>query len=625
MRRNSNQQNLSEGIIPKNDLNNKLGSAGSPDSILAETLSYLNQILLEEDIDENDIPYTEESALYAMEKPFYDILGQKYPSSVENPQLINHTISGTGSTDHHYLYQLSSNFGTLSASEFNKGVEEGNRFLPSIDKLDLELEAKKLSLPLLPEEDDLVKLNSEIDGNNNNEDFMGCGSTGKKKSNIDLDLLEGRNRKISMSYSEEPPRNEMFDEVLLEYGNLEVANLPESIKNKTNKYLETDQVGIVDVTALLIECSHAVYANDRQLAEGLLNQIRKQSSLDGDGTQRMASVFADALEARLNGTGSEAWRRIAAKRIPTSEYLKITRLYITVCPFPRISIYYANQTILNVAKKASKLHIIDFGISFGFQWPSLIHALSNNKNSNSIKLRITGIDFPLQGFRPAELIQETGRRLEAYAESFGVPFEYHGIASNWEDVSPNDLNIEEDEVVIVNSLYRFNEIGDEAVSLDNSPRNRVFDLIRRIRPHVFIEGVVSIGAFSPFFISRFKQGLLLYSALFEILDTLIPPDNKQRQFVERHVLARDILNVFACEGSDWIVKPETHKQWHQRNLRAGLEQIPLDPGLVRECKEQMKKVYHNNIFFIEEDKNWLLQGWSGRTFYALSTWRAKLA
>lgn len=133
--------------------------------------------------------------------------------------------------------------------------------------------------------------------------------------------------------------------------------------------------------------------------------------------------------------------------------------------------------------------------------------------------------------------------------------------------------IEEDEVVIVNSLYRFIEIGDEAVSLD-SPRNRFFDLIRRIRPHVFIEGVVSIGAFSPF-ISRFKQGLLLYSALFEILDTLIPPDNKQRQFVERYVLARDILNVFACEGSDWIVKPETHKQWHQRNLRAGLEQIPL--------------------------------------------------
>jgi GRAS domain family len=609
-------------ISPTIDPNNKHVSDGSPDITLVATLSYLNKILLEEDIDEKNILYSNESALYAMEKHFYDILDHKYFPPGENPQQHNHTKSGPSSTDEHFTYLHGSNFGTLSSSDFIKGMEEGIRFLPRIDKLALGTEAKKLSLPLLSEEDSFVKINSVIDDDKNNEDFRGCGSTGKKKPDVDLDLLEGRNCKISTPYSEEPSRNEMFDDVLLDHANYrEISNVQNGNKNKRSKYYENDQVGNADVMALLVECSHAVYTNDRILAEGLLNQIRKLASLDGDGTQRMAFVFADALEARMNGIGSEAWRRILSRRISTSEFLKVARLYITVCPFPRISMYYANQTIFKLAEKVSKLHIIDFGIGFGFQWPSLIQALSNMNNCKSKKLRITGIDFPSPGFRPSELIQETGRRLETYAESFGVPFQYHAIASKWEDVSVDDLKIKEDEVLIVNCMHRFWEVGDEAVSID-SPRNQVLDLIRRIRPYVFIEDIVSIGPFSPFFISHFKQGLILYSALFELFDTLIPRDDKQRQFVERNVLAGDIHNVLACEGSNWIVKPETYKQWHLRNLRAGLKQIPLDATILKECKERMKRSYNNNIFFIEEDRNWLLQGWNGRRFKAMSTWKA---
>ncbi|KAJ1695475.1 hypothetical protein LUZ63_012173 [Rhynchospora breviuscula] len=630
MRKISYQQTLPKektlDINPKTDSNNKLISNGPSDITLDATLSYLRQILLEEDIDENDLLYTKQSALHAMEKPFYDILGEKYPPSLTDPQLSNHKKSAPISTDHHFLInQIGSTFGTLSgASEFNKGVAEGIKFLPRLDKLILDLEASKLSLPLVHEEEDLVKLNADENGHTKSMGLMECGSKCKKKSNGDADILEGRSHKLSMSYPEEPPRNAMFDKVLLNHDNYtEVTSLWQKFQSKASKCSEKDQGEIAEIETLLIKCSLAVSANDCHLAEGLINQIRELSSLDGNATQRMASCFADALEARLNGTGSEAWRRIVAKRIPTSERLKVAQLYMTVCPFPRTSMYYANQTILNVAGKASKLHIIDLGIGFGFQWPSLIQALSNN-NSKCTKLRITGVDFPRPGFRPAELVQETGRRLEAYAESFNVPFEYRGIASNWESVSIDDLKLDKDEVLIVNTMYRFREVGDESVGLD-SPRNQVLNLIQQIRPDIFIQAILSIRSFSPFFISRFRQALTLYSALFEVLDSLIPRDNKQRQYIERELFAKDILNVLACEGSDWTMKPETYKQWHQRSLRAGLDQIPLDPILLKECKETIKKVYGNDIFFIDEDRNWLLQGWSGRIFYAISTWKPKLA
>ncbi|KAJ4772789.1 GRAS transcription factor [Rhynchospora pubera] len=623
------QQSLYQGktlqITPKTDPINKLVSDDCPDITLDATLSYLTQILMEEDIREKDVLYTNQSALHAMEKPFYDILGQKYPLIFTNPHLSNHKNSAPSCTDHH-LDQHGSTFGTLYASEFNKGVAEGIKFLPKLDKLIIDLEASKLSLPLLQAEEDLVKLNSDPHGDKKGKGFMECGFKGKKKSNVDLDVLEGRNHKILMSYSEESPGNAMFDEVLLNHDNYtEIAKLQEEIQKKASKCSETDQVESADVISLLTRCSHAVFNNDCQSAKDLIDQIKKLSSLDGDGTQRMAYVFADALEARLNGTGREAWRRMEAKRvcIPTSEYLKIAQLYITLCPFPRNSIYYANQTILKVAGKAPKLHIIDFGIWLGFQWPSLIQALSNN-NGNTTKLRITGIDFPKPGFRPAELIEETGRRLEAYAERFGVPFEYHGIASNWEDVSIDSLKIERDEILIAHTWDSFRYVRDEYDAF-NSPRTRVLNLIRQITPHVFIEGIVSISAFSPFFLTRFRQGLMVYSAIFKILDTLLPRDNKQRQIIERDLIARDIYNVLACEGSDWIVKPETHKQWHQRNLQAEFEQITLDPLILNECRENLKKNYNDNIFFVQEDRNWLIQGWSGRIFHASSTWKPKLA
>ncbi|KAJ4786178.1 GRAS transcription factor [Rhynchospora pubera] len=404
----------------------------------------------------------------------------------------------------------------------------------------------------------------------------------------------------------------------------ELSNLRMAVQREASKFSENDREEEEDIKALLIQCSHAVYANDYRTAEILIKLIRNQSSLDENWTQRMAFAFADALEARLTGTGSELWRRLSAKRISTLEILKIAQLIVTCCPFARTSIYYANRTILNMEKKTGVLHIVDLGIGFGFQWPSVIQGLSD-QNMKATKLRITGVDFPRPGFRPAELVEETGRRLEDYARSFNVPFEYHGMASkNWETISLDDLKITKGEVLIVNCFWCLKHIGDEAVSL-NSPRDQILQLIYKMKPHIFFDGVHNIQSFSPFFITRFRQCLNLYSALFEILDILVPRDNKQRQTMERHFMARDILNVLACEGSDWTMKPETCKQWHQRNLRAGLEPIPLDLAIVKECREILTEAYNNKIFFMEEDGNWLLQGWNGRVFDALSTWKPKSA
>ncbi|KAF3330390.1 Scarecrow-like protein 14 [Carex littledalei] len=158
-------------------------------------------------------------------------------------------------------------------------------------------------------------------------------------------------------------------------------------------------------------------------------------------------------------------------------------------------------------------------------------------------------------------------------------------------------------------MIRFKKVKDESFEID-SPRNRVLKLIRQIKPQVFIqEGLCR--SYSSYFLTRFRQVLSTYSAFFDLLDTTIPQGNKQRQLPENMFDVPDIINTVVCEGSDWIERPETLKQWQRRNLRAGFEQLRVDPDIVKECSNLVRNVYDKR-YFIEEDDNWLLRGWKGR-------------
>jgi GRAS domain family len=635
-------------------------------------IDYISRIM-EEDIDEKVSHYQEESAvLRAAAKPFYDILGQKYPSSpdVGSPGAISvplpiysmespHESSNSSCYQPVFVDQLSKpsfiptsgsggNFvesfeeplitstrvpefliESLPAWNFRRGAEEAQKFLPASEKLVVDLE-KATSGVALPQETRKV-------GQEEKEIIINFGSRVRKNPNSnshDLDLMEGRSNKQSALFSDEPLRSDIFDMVLLSCTEKKAADLRERMKQESSKTLQNGQTKslssskskgkrqskkeVVDLRTLLIHCAQAVATDDRRSAYELLKQIRQHSALDGDGSQRLAYCFADGLEARLAGTGSQLYKQLVAKRTTATDMLKAYHLYLAACPFKKVSHFFSNQTILNVAEKASRVHIIDFGIYFGFQWPSLIQRLSHREGGPPM-LRITGIDVPQPGFRPTERIEETGRRLEDYAKMFKVPFVYQGIARKWDTIRVEDLNIEKGEVVVVNCLYRFRNLIDETVAVD-SPRNRVLKTIREMNPDVFIHGIVN-GSYSvPFFVTRFREALFHFSALFDMLETTVPRENEQRLLIERDLFGREALNVIACEGSERVERPETYKQWQVRNLRAGFVQIPLNSDIMKKAKEKVKAIYHKD-FVIDEESHWLLQGWKGRIIYAVSTWK----
>ncbi|KAM7256640.1 hypothetical protein ACFE04_012381 [Oxalis oulophora] len=444
---------------------------------------------------------------------------------------------------------------------------------------------------------------------------------------------EERSNKISAPSSfldNELP--EVFDAVLLIDSdnanhvskNVQVKNRPDvgssssSRRKKNNTRARKQGRDLIDLMGLLLRCAQAVCSCDHMKSNELLSLIRQHSSPLGDANQRTAHYFANALELRLVGNSSPVHSHVVSSKTPAADGIKGYKAYITVCPFRFISNSYTNRIIAKLAEKATRVHIIDFGIMYGFQWPDLFQRLSTRPGGPPI-VHITGIDFPQPGFKPALRVEQTGERLKSYCKRFNIPFEYSAIAKQWDTIRLDDFKLKKDEIRVVNCLFRFKSLPDDSMST-TSPRDSVLKLIKNLNPDLFVHGVIN-GTFNgPFFTTRFKEALYYYSTLFDIFESTLEREDEGRIMFEREVLGRDALNVIACEGAERMERPETYKQWQSRNLRIGFRKVKLDEDIVKHMQDVVKSRYHRE-FVISEDGNWMLQGWKGRTVSALSCWK----
>ncbi|XP_019199217.1 PREDICTED: scarecrow-like protein 30 [Ipomoea nil] len=573
-------------------------------------LKYINQMLMEEeDLENQPCMFRDCMALHATEKYFSDVLNG---SSGENSH-VSITPSFAGSSP------------STCSSDLNNGDSDlSPQFQSSSNGFPDSLFSHYASTGAaigLPNDSNILNLsegeNSPSKGKRNHYYYSSSdnGSAETQRSNKHL---------ASYAPADEPEPLEMYDDVLLcskkKNSKTELQQRGQSKgggRNRRGKKKES-QKEFVDLSGLLTQCAQAMASYDTRTVTQLLKKIRDHSSPQGNGHERMAFYLANALEARLNGTGTALYISNSPSNISAADILKAYQMYITASPFKKVSNMFANRYIRKVAAGAPRLHIIDFGILYGFQWPCLIQGLSTRPGGPP-RLRITGIDFPQPGFRPADRVKATGRRLDNYCKRFKVPFEFKAIAQKWDTIKLEDLEIDRDDVLVVNCLDRLGNVPDETVVPD-SPRDIVLDLIRKINPDVFIHGVVNGTYNTPFFVTRFREALFHFSSLFDIFEATVPREDKDRQLFEEMLYGRDALNVIACEGSERVERPETYKQWQVRSLRAGFRQLPLDQEITNCVKDKVKSEYHKD-FSIDEDGKWLLQGWKGRVLHAVSCWK----
>ncbi|XP_021318456.1 scarecrow-like protein 23 [Sorghum bicolor] len=399
--------------------------------------------------------------------------------------------------------------------------------------------------------------------------------------------------------------------------------------------------GSLRLMHLLLSSVAAAESGDAHAAAAALHEVYRRASFrGGDPAQRVAAYFADALaSSRLvirSPSPAAAAAAAAASPSPSpptraERFLAYTMFY-QASPIYQLAHFTANQAIVEAFESGGRrrLHVVDFDVSYGFQWPSLIQSMSHAAASTStstcttsssshdggdgdcaeppVSLRITGL-----GTNPDEL-RQTEARLARFAS--GCPnlrFEFEGIVVV-DDDGPDSgrrherIKVDDDATVVVNLV--FPAAAAHQSSTTTSTRDEACSSalarIRSLNPSlVFLVekdgggNATSRGRRSSIVLPPFTASLRYFAAVFDSLHECLPADSAERLAIERNHLGAEISDAMASladynnnyggGGDDHhMVELPTTSCWRQMMERAGFERVELSSRTVSQAKLLLK-------------------------------------
>ncbi|MCD7454153.1 hypothetical protein HAX54_023693 [Datura stramonium] len=389
-----------------------------------------------------------------------------------------------------------------------------------------------------------------------------------------------------------------------------------------------DGKGLHLIHSLLISAT-SIDENSMDSAVENLHELYQNVSLVGDSVQRVAAYFADGLIARLLTRKSPFYDMIMKPPTQEEEFLAFTEFY-KVSPFYQFAHFTANQAILEAFEKELEynngfLHVVDFDISYGFQWPSLIQSLSENATtSNRISLKITGYGKTIDELR------ETETRLVSFAKGFrNLSFEFQGVLSG---SKLSNLTKRKNETLAVNLIFHLNSLS--TYSKISETLKEVHDLSPSMVTIVEQEGCKIPQTFLP----RFMESLHYFAAMFDSLDDCLPIDSIERLSIEKNHFGKEIKNVLSYDheegGNNKIY--EQMETWKGRMESHGFFGIPLSCKNIMQAKLLLKIRSHSTTpiqldggnggfrVFEIEDPRAISLAWQDRSIVTASAWHCVL-
>ncbi|KAG8489090.1 hypothetical protein CXB51_017084 [Gossypium anomalum] len=381
--------------------------------------------------------------------------------------------------------------------------------------------------------------------------------------------------------------------------------------------LVTDAVSRRDLKQVLVCCAKAVSDNDLLTAQWLMDELRQMVSVSGEPIQRLGAYMLEGLVARLASSGSSIYKALRCKEPASAELLSYMHILYEVCPYFKFGYMSANGAIAEAMKDEDRVHIIDFQIGQGSQWITLIQAFAARPGGPP-HIRITGIDDSTSAYARGGGLNIVAKRLSKLAALFKVPFEFNAAAMSGCEVQQEHLQVRHGEALAVNFAFMLHHMPDESVSTENH-RDRLLRLVKSLSPKVvtLVEQESNTNT-APFF-PRFRETLNYYTAMFESIDVTLPREHKERINVEQHCLARDVVNIIACEGPERVERHELMGKWRSRFRMAGFTPYPLS-SLVNATIKTLLENYCDR-YRLEERDGGLYLGWMNRDLVASCAWR----
>ncbi|KAG6399274.1 hypothetical protein SASPL_140750 [Salvia splendens] len=257
------------------------------------------------------------------------------------------------------------------------------------------------------------------------------------------------------------------------------------------------------------------------------------------------------------------------------------RVLNQVSPITKFVHFTCNEILLRALEGKDRVHIIDFDIKQGLQWPSLFQSLASRASPPS-HVRITGI-----GESKQELM-ETGDRLAGFAEAFNLPFQFHPVVDRLEDVRLWMLHVKEKETVVANSVFQLHKMLYEGSAL-----REFLGLIRSSNAQVVVMAEQEAAHNEATFDARLFNSLKYYSAV-------VRGDKR----FERH---------------------EKFDKWQQLMEQGGFRCVGVSERELLQGQMMLKMYSSNHNYRVEvqqgsSSSSSLTLNWSDQPLYAVSAW-----
>ncbi|XP_047939397.1 scarecrow-like protein 21 isoform X2 [Salvia hispanica] len=340
-----------------------------------------------------------------------------------------------------------------------------------------------------------------------------------------------------------------------------------------------------DLKQLLTACAKAVSNCDWLMAQWLMSELRQLVSVSGAPVQRLGAYMLEGLVALMSTSGSSINKSLKLREPASFELL-------------------------------SYMHML-YEIGQGSQWIPLIQAFAARPGGPP-HIRITGVDDITSAYARGGGLNMVGRRLAKLAQAFKVPFTFHAVAVPACEVRAENLGIRAGEALAVNFAFMLHRMADESVSTENH-RDRLLRMVKGLNPKVVTLVEHELNTNTAAFYPRFVEALDYYTAMFESIDVTLKREHKERINVEQHCLARDVVNIIACEGAERVERHEPHGKWRSRFTMAGFSPNPLS-SLVNATIKTLLQNYCDRYSLSERDGA-LFLGWLNRDLVAASAWK----
>uniref|UniRef100_A0A1J3G6I7 Scarecrow-like protein 1 n=1 Tax=Noccaea caerulescens TaxID=107243 RepID=A0A1J3G6I7_NOCCA len=369
---------------------------------------------------------------------------------------------------------------------------------------------------------------------------------------------------------------------------------------------------------ILISCARALSEGKSEEALSMVNELRQIVSIQGDPSQRIAAYMVEGLAARMAASGKFLYRALKCKEPPSDERLAAMQVLFEVCPCFKFGFLAANGAIIEAIRGEEEVHIIDFDINQGNQYMTLIQTVAEISGKRP-RLRLTGIDDPESVQRSIGGLRIIGLRLEQYAQDHGVSFKFKALPSKTSIVSPSTLGCKPGETLIVNFAFQLHHMPDESVTTVNQ-RDELLHMVKSLNPKLVTVVEQDVNTNTSPFLSRFVEAYEYYSAVFESLDMTLPRESQERMNVERQCLARDIVNIVACEGEERIERYEVAGKWRARMMMAGFSPRPMSSRVTIMLQNLIKQQYCSK-YKVKEEMGELHFFWEEKSLIVASAWR----